>query len=67
MKKEKRQNKNEAKHEATAEEKRIFNKEKKKQFAKDKAEFDYESDEDTTGRSEAFKPDKINGPKRGNG
>jgi hypothetical protein len=66
MKKQSEENSKETKKEATPTEKRIFNKEKKKQFAKDKAEFDYESDEDTTGKSEAFKSDKINGPKREN-
>jgi hypothetical protein len=67
MKKQSGENSKATKKDATPTEKRIFNKEKKKQFAKDKAEFDYESDEDTTGRSESFKSNKINGPKRGNG
>jgi hypothetical protein len=54
--------KQEQKEEATPEQKKIFKAKKKKQFPNDVKEFDPDSDQDTTGKSEAFKSDRINGP-----
>jgi hypothetical protein len=54
-----------SKVEATPEQKKQFEKEKAKQVDKDQPQFDPDSDDDTTGKSEVFeKPEDQSGPER---
>lgn len=53
--------KEEQQEEATPEQKRHFEEKKAKQMDKDQPAFNPDSDEDTTGKSEAFDEKKVSG------
>jgi len=57
----KKQEKSRNEKEATAAEKRRFEREKSKQVDPGQPSFDPDSDEDTTGKSEAFDKKKVGG------